>query len=166
MGPPGPDGPRGPEGPAGPAGEPGATFRLQHSWNALTAVGAPVNGMLPLLNLGLASPLDFTTSGGPLLIQMNVVMFAGGHSTCQPYINGQWAGAYGGLPWNNQAPLWREGVIQTAGTGNRMWTPSRVYPGVPAGTYRLDIGCATDMGTLTINNSSGMFSSVSIIELR
>lgn len=163
MGPPGPDGPRGPEGPAGPAGAPGATFILQHSWVDQTLVACCL--FRPLVNVRL----PFTSTGGPLMIFMNVVMTGGGHSSCQPMIDGTWAGQSGGFPsppGSAVAPSWREGLIQTSGGGSRLWTPTRVYPNVPAGDHTFELQCATDMGTMSVNNNGSVVSSLSILELR
>jgi hypothetical protein len=162
-GPPGSVGPAGPAGDTGPAGPAGAALAGHHSWNEQGTTFCCVFRPMP------GSAFAFVSGGGPLLIQMNVSMMGGGHSSCAPMIDGQWAGTYGSLPSapvSSMAPSWRDGLLQTVGGGWHAWTPSRVYPGVPAGDHTFELHCATDTGTLMVNNSAGIFSSLSVIELR
>jgi hypothetical protein len=175
AGPQGPTGPAGPAGPMGPIGFPGpqgpqgpvgaasASFVAQRTWNTQTAV--PCCSWVPLA--GSAS--ETSTNGGPLLIQMAVSMTGGSHSTCAPFLNGRWAGDYGGLPNPGPtptSPFWREGLMQTgASSGWQRWTLTRAYPGIPADTYSLDVRCATDAGVLTVNSVT-IASYVSVVELK
>ena len=135
----------------------------QQTWNTQTAV--PCCSWVPLT--GSAS--QTTTNGGPLLIQMAVSMTGGSHSACAPFLNGKWAGDYGGLPNPGPtpaSPFWREGVMQTGATSGWLrWNLDRVYPGVPADTYTLDVRCATDAGVLTVNSIT-VPSYVSVVELK
>ena len=56
--------------------------------------------------------------------------------------------------------------MQTGATsGWQRWTLTRVYPGVPANTYSLDVRCATDAGVLTVNSVT-MASYLSAVELK
>jgi len=162
-GPAGLQGPSGPEGPPGPAGPAGASFVTQQTWNAQTAV--PCCNWVPLSG----SDVQAKTNGGPLLIQMHVSMTGGSHSTCAPFLNGKWAGDYGGLPSigaSATSPFWREGLIQTGATsGWYRWSLTRVYAGVPADTYAMDVRCATDYGVLTVNSVT-IPSYVSVVELK
>jgi len=99
---------------------------------------------------------------------MSIAMFGGSHSTCAPMLDGRWAGEYGGLPFTAPTtllPSWREGLLQTI-WGWQQWSTTRVYPGVPSGTYVFDVRCATDSGFVQINNGTGMYSYVSVIELK
>lgn len=97
------------------------------------------------------SSLTASTKGGDLLININIFartmsnFETGQHITCQPIIDGVWAGSYGGLP--NPGDLWREGLTCTGcdinGRGNN-WTTfaiSRMYPAVPAGTHTFAVQC-------------------------
>jgi len=54
--------------------------------------------------------------------------------------------------------------LNTAGGVWTMWSTSRVYPGIAAGTHQFDVRCATDSGTVQIN--AGVASNVSVIELK
>jgi hypothetical protein len=163
VGPMGPPGLQGPPGVAGPAGKPGASFLGQQSWNAQTVV--PCCSWVPLAG----SEVQFLTGGGPVLVQMAISLSGGSHSTCAPFLNGRWAGDYGGLlnpGASSSSPFWREGLMQTgASSGWHRWILSRVYPGVPADTYTLDVRCATDSGGLAVNSAT-IPSSVSALELK
>ena len=115
------------------------------------------------------SPLVGTTNGGMLMIQMNISMTGGSHSSCAPFVDNVWAGSFLPLPSTaptTVAPSWREGLMQTAGFAWHQWSPTRVYPSVPAGTHTFDVRCVTDSGTLQVNNSSGIFSYFSVMELK
>jgi hypothetical protein len=166
MGPVGLQGPQGPQGIQGLQGEPGpagATFVGQQTWNMQT--------LLRCCNFTLVdgSSLLATTSGGTLLIQMNISMVGGGHSSCAPFVDNVWAGSFFPLPSTTPttvAPSWREGLMQTGTGGWHDWSPTRVYPSVPAGQHTFDVRCTTDIGTLQVNNSSGIFSYFSVLELK
>jgi hypothetical protein len=135
---------------------------MSWTWHTVTMVDAR-NGWVPLIG----SDRQVTTNGGALLTHVNVSMTGGNYSTCAPFLDGKWAGAveYGGLPTGNpNSPFWREGLVKTLWDWVQ-WSPTRVYPGVPPGTYTFDVRCATDGGVLTVNSPVNP-SYVSIVELR
>lgn len=137
---------------------------MHWTWNTQTNVQQCCNWVaLP------DSTRTVTTNGGPLLIHVNVALNGGANATCAPFIDGRWAGEYGGLPNDNPdpaSPFWREGFVQTQ-WGAVHWSPTRVYPNVPAGTYMFDVRCASDSGGLRVNAPPSISSSyVSIVELR
>jgi hypothetical protein len=173
VGPTGPQGPAGavgavgPTGPAGPAGAVGATGPSgvanfgQKSWNGGTTQAA---GSWVTIN---ASTLAITTTGGPLMISVNVYLNSGSHATCRPIIDGLWAGSYGGLVQSGD-PFWQEGLTYTGGFGNNWsaWQKTRIYPGVPAGNHTLQVQCATDGGTLGVCNANSIGCQVGFVELK
>ena len=110
------------------------------------------------------SQFTATTYGGDLEISMNVFINGGSHSTCQPIIDGQWAGSYAGLP-NPGDPYWKEGLTYTGATGWHNWNPTRIYPNVPAGSHAFAIQCATDSGTAGICNAGSVGCNMSFVEL-
>ena len=163
VGPIGPQGLTGLAGPVGPQGPAGATFVGQQTWNTQGAAQCCGFTVMP------GSSFPGATYGGPLLIQMGISMTNGGHSSCAPFIDNVWAGSFLPLPSTAptlQTPSWREGFTQTSGGGWRNWSPARVYPGVPGGAHTFDIRCTTDVGLLQVNNAGGIYSYVSIIELK
>lgn len=163
VGPIGPAGATGPQGLQGPAGPAGATYMGQQTWNTQSLVGCCNFTLLS------GSPLVVTTSGGTLLIQMNISMTGGSHSSCAPFVDNAWAGSFLPLPSTaptSVAPSWREGLMQTSGGGWHQWSPTRAYPSVPAGTHTFDVRCVTDAGALQVNNAAGIFSSFSVTELK
>jgi hypothetical protein len=105
------------------------------------------------------------TNGGDLMITMDISLNGGSHGTCQPIIDGQWAGSYGNLPKTNDV-YWKEGLqaVGCCGGGWRKWTASRIYPGVPAGMHNFTVQCATDSGTMSAGEPSAS-SSWSVVEL-
>jgi hypothetical protein len=155
-------GPTGPQGPAGPAGSAGAAFINQQTWNN--------NPMLVRCCAWVVldgSAMQVKTSGGALLVQLNVSMSGGGSgssTTCAPFLNGLWAGRYGGLLTGTTA-AGLESPIQSGLNAWFRWVSSRVYPGVPADTYNFDVRCAIDFGTLSVNSNSTV-SYASVIELK
>jgi hypothetical protein len=115
------------------------------------------------------SSFQATTNGGPIFIQMNISMMGGAHATCAPFIDDVWAGSF--LPLastrpTTSAPSWREGLMQTSMVAWQQWSPTRVYPGVPAGPHTFDVRCAIEAGLLQVNNSAGIASYMSVIELK
>jgi len=112
------------------------------------------------------SAFTVTTSGGALLINMNLFVNGGSHVTCQPIIDGAWAGSFAGLPSAGD-PFWREGLVYSGGfAGNWIpWASSRLYPGVPSGTHTIAAQCATDGGTAGYCNAGSVNCSLSVIEL-
>lgn len=151
TGPMGPMGLQGSQGPQGPSGAPGMALVTHWTWNAQTVV--PCCNWVPLAG----SAWSITTHGGSLLVHLNLSLTGGFNGTCAPFIDGKWAGEYGGLPVGS-SPFWREGVVQTQ-WGWARWSPTRVYPGVPAGTYIFDVRCASD-GGMTVNSISPGYYSV------
>jgi len=117
------------------------------------------------------------TNGGPLLISTTISLYHSsgettGLLTCYPVIDGQWAGVYGGLPTGSTPPWDKENVLLITRHQELLvpWTPSRVYPGVPAGTHTFGLRCE---GSLWNVFGPGGFSagvntpaSISIIELQ
>jgi hypothetical protein len=161
MGPIGTMGPPGPPGPMGPPGPSGVTNRFQRSWtNGPSIPGGAWVTITP-------SQFTATTSGGDLLINMNLTFIsASAHGTCQPTIDGVWAGSYGGLP-NPGDPFWREGLeCASCGGGWHQWSTSRIYPGVPAGTHNFAIQCASDSQPLRVCNDTSIGCNWNFIELR
>ena len=119
------------------------------------------------------SDFSGSTTGGPLMVNMGISLMGGNNATCALFVDSLWAGEYGGLPKGPtpNAPWWREGLMHMfiAGTSGdwRQWAPTRVYPGVPAGTHDFQVRCATDLLTLQVNNAGGSIQSyISVIELK
>ena len=80
-----------------------------------------------------------TTHGRPLLIQVLVPLnSAGGSVSCQPAIDGVWAGVNAFPTLDTWDPT-KEGFF--GGTGYVLWSTSRVYSNVPAGTHTFSIQC-------------------------
>lgn len=146
-------------GAVGPAGPPGFTNKAQHSWVGGTT-GTNVWTTIP------GSSFTATTYGGSLMINLNLyIIGAGGsHSTCQPTIDGNWAGAYGGLP-NPGDPFWKEGLVFSGAGGWVAWTTNRLYPGVPAGTHTFAVQCATNSGSAGYCNASSIGCSMNFLEI-
>lgn len=98
-----------------------------------------------------------------------ISMMGGAHATCAPFIDDVWAGSFLPLPSTRPttvAPSWREGLMQTSMYAWQQWASTRVYPGVPAGRHTFDVRCAVEAGMLQVNNSAGIASYVSVIELK
>ena len=161
VGPIGPQGLQGLTGATGPQGPAGATFIGQQTWNAQGAARCCGFTAMP------GSSFQGTTYGGPLMIQMGISMLGGGHASCAPFVDNVWAGSFvlPSTPPTTTAPSWREGVTQTSMTAWQHWSPTRIYPAVPAGTHTFDIRCTTDNLTLQVNNAAGIYSYISVIEL-
>ncbi len=188
QGPIGPTGPQGPQGPAGadgttgPQGPTGATgpqgpsgfgrLVLNQSWSLGTAVSAVGTGEGRWKNvlLSVLNPVEYTVNGGPLLINMNIVLTGGSTATCRPMIDDLWAGDYSGLVKSPNDPFWTEGNIAVGGLGgSHSWSTTRIYTGIPAGNHTFEIQCATDSGVLQVNQTSGSsvtYSYWSVIELQ
>jgi hypothetical protein len=111
------------------------------------------------------STLPFTSSGGPLLISLDISFINGSHASCRPTIDNVWAGSFGGLP-NPGDPFWQEGLTYSAGGVWHSWQKTRLYPGVPAGNHTLRVQCATDAGTLAVCAASSVACSVNFVELK
>ena len=90
----------------------------------------------------------FVSDGGPLLINVDVAVYAPAFQTfsCRPTIDGQWAGHFAGLPYSEK---WTEG-LNSVDRSWFSWTKTRVYVGVPAGQHQVAIECLKDsMPTVT-----------------
>ncbi|MBI4702884.1 MAG: collagen-like protein [Deltaproteobacteria bacterium] len=179
TGPQGPQGLTGPQGPAGPQGAQGATGAQgakgdkgdpglpgavnvgQKSWSGGTSMTSG-NGWVTITG----SAFSAKTNGGPLQITVNTYLQNGSHATCQPIIDGQWAGSFGGLP-DYGSPYWREGLTcSSCWSGNWVpWNKTRVYPGVGAGTHNFAVQCATDGGTLYVCNAGSVGCQIVVVEL-
>jgi hypothetical protein len=136
----GSEGPIGPAGPQGPAGPAGATLRAELSW----ATQFTFTNQLEWMTLP-DSIVTFQSDGGPLLINVDVSIYAPAFQTfsCRPVIDGQWAGNYGGYPYSEK---WTEGLNSVDRTWFS-WTKTRVYVGVPAGAHTLSVQCQKDSDT-------------------
>lgn len=147
---------------APPSASTGGTLVAEHSWATGTSVACC--SWRDVDNSGFSGE----THGGALLIAVKIYMRGGSqsHSTCQPLIDGQWAGGYGSLP--NPGGLgdifWKEGLVFTSSVW-LAWTPSRVYPGVAAGSHNFSLQCATDLGTVLVGQET-IPSAISVIELK
>jgi hypothetical protein len=135
-------GPQGPAGPTGPAGPAGAGVRGEHSW--IERFSIDTNDTWVTIP---ASTTAFTSDGGPLMLNVDMSLFASYATTfsCRPMIDGQWAGMYGHYPVPVNAsdpngPAWFEG-LSASSYGWVMWSKSRVYSGVPAGSHTLTVQC-------------------------
>ena len=108
--------------------------------------------------------LPIMTSGGPLMIVIDVYAHSDSHSTFQPLVDGVWAGSYSGMPGGD--PFWKEGLLFTGGGSNyHQWNKAKIYPGIPAGSHTVSIQGATDGGTMTVGGSSTIGMSLQVIEL-
>jgi hypothetical protein len=110
------------------------------------------------------SAFTMTTLGGALLINLNLFVSGGSHITCQPIIDGLWAGSYGGLP-NPGDPFWKEGLVNSGVGGWHPWTTSRLYRGVPPGTHTFAAQCTTDSGTGAYCAGTSIGCSMNVIEI-
>ncbi len=156
----GPQGPPGPQGPQGPAGSTlvGAQNLIPESeWVPGTSWTTVMSGFIG------------TTSGGPLLIQMNIPINASGPGllACQPTVDGKWAGSYFGPAVSDD--FRKEGVISAVApwgdTVSRMqWSTSRVYSSIPAGLHQFAVQCASDSSGSFVGTSVSMLS-LSVVEL-
>ena len=139
AGAPGAQGAAGAQGDAGPQGPAGATLIAAQNW--IPGALVPV---LNIPNTGLFSPIvgsgfTATTHGRPLLIQVVLPLVSnGGGVSCQPAIDGTWAGAFA-FPTIDPSNVSKEGFF--GGTGYVLWQTSRVYSNVPAGSHQFSMQC-------------------------
>ena len=105
------------------------------------------------------------THGGPLLINMNINLNGGSHSTCRPLVDGQWAGSFAGYPQAPGGVFWTEGLLGTGDGYWHQWNSARIYRSIPAGLHTFSIECATDGGTLTVGTGN-VFSNWNAVEMR
>lgn len=160
----GPQGPAGQIGPAGPQGErgvSGVSNSFQKSWATSTQNWTRSFVTVP------DSEVTFTTTGGALLIFMDITLQNTtantiANSTCQPIIDNQWAGSFGEYPLADS--IWREGMITTS--GYTRWSKSRIYTNIPAGTLTLAIQCVSNTGTLSIGYPGVIGNSWGAVELK
>jgi hypothetical protein len=144
--------------PVAPARISSGPYHAEVNWTGSTSAGVTWT-TLP------SSTFTAITHGGPLLIYTRLFLTAtttGSHGSCQPVVDGVWAGTAGGLP--DPGNYWREGLVLTATTGWHAWTPQRLYPGIPAGQHTFAVQCITDTGSLTEGDTS-IGSSFGFIEL-
>jgi hypothetical protein len=148
QGPKGDKGDPGVAGPKGDKGDPGVPptgNQQSQSWlNPGTSF--PAGSTTPQVIRG--SPFSGTTSGGPLLIWMNLsttnlLTNPTIEITCEPQIDGQWAGGFGSLPQLASAFYGREGLTWILNAPMVQWSRTRVYPGVPAGTHDFQVVCTS-----------------------
>jgi hypothetical protein len=119
----------------------------------------------------IGSSFEAKTSGGALLIQMTVALQGGSSDpdvTCAPFLNGKWAGEFGGLPALGAptAVSYREGLINVIHSAWTQWRGTRVYPGIPADTYNVEVRCAANTNWVTVNGPAMVASYASVIELK
>jgi hypothetical protein len=109
------------------------------------------------------STVTFMSEGGPLLISIDVSLYAAVAQTfsCRPLVDGEWAGHNGGHPF---VSLWTEGLQGTT-WGWVNWTKSRVYKGIPAGGHTLSVECLKDSAVEMLAGHSLVPQSVSVLEL-
>jgi hypothetical protein len=77
------------------------------------------------------------TSGGPLLIFMNLQVMMDTNISCQPMVDGMWAGAYAGRSDG-------EGTLAAPSQSfvhSMRWAKSALYPGITGGSHRFSIQC-------------------------
>ena len=107
--------------------------------------------------------VSFVSDGGPLLINLDLSIFADGGQTfsCRPMVDGTWAGEYGQYP---VTALWTEG-LNFSPYGWNQWSKSRVYKGVPAGNHTLTLQCVKDTATPMQVGHSVVPQSISVLEM-
>ncbi len=160
MGLPGPAGPQGPQGPSG------ASLLQEQTWSVATSVVCC--DWVTVAGSGFTTE----TAGGPLMVQMSLSLLGGpsdSHVTCAPFLNGKWAGEFGGLPAFGPpaAVSYREGLMQVTNNVWTQWRAARVYPGLPAATYAVDVRCSVNTQFVTVNSPFNIAPSyVSVIELK
>ncbi|MHB8576442.1 MAG: hypothetical protein ACYDCQ_14050 [Dehalococcoidia bacterium] len=157
MGPAGPQGSKGDTGAAGPQGPVGITNHRQNDWVGGTIGSAEIWQTIP------QSQFSATTNGGPLMIYMDLYVSGGSDVSCQPIVDGQWAGLYGNLP--NPGNFWREGLVNSGVGGWHPWQSQRVYAGISAGQHTFAAQCETDGGTANYCDSNSIACSRGFIEL-
>jgi len=149
----------GPAGPTGSQGVPGAQGPqgFQGVQGAQGIQGAPGSVLLGAQNwapgaigpLNLPGQATFTTvtgsgfaaqtQGRALIISVIVPLLSnGGGVSCQPAIDGVWAGAKA-FPQMDPFNSTKEGFW--GGSGYVLWSTSRVYSNVPAGFHQFSIQC-------------------------
>jgi hypothetical protein len=133
-------------------------LRGQHSWmEEFKVFASSVWTTIP------AATVTFVSEGGPLLINLDLSVFADGGQTfsCRPMLDGTWAGEYGQYP---VTALWTEGLNYSP-YGWNQWSKSRVYTGVPAGQHTLTVQCVKDTTTAMQVGHAVVPQSVSVLEM-
>jgi hypothetical protein len=131
---------------------------VQHSW----ATNFSFTEVLTFVTVP-GSIVGFESAGGPLLINVDMSLFASVAQTfnCRPMINGVWAGVFGGYPYVDR---WTEGLTATQ-YGWVNWSKSRVYTGIPAGMHTLSIQCLKDGNVSMMVGHPIVPQSVSVLEM-
>jgi hypothetical protein len=148
----------GSQGPVGPAGPSGAAVRAEHSWSiAFTFSNNSEWVAIP------ASTVPFVSEGGPLVINVDLSVFAAVTQTfsCRPMVDGMWAGQYGGYPYSAK---WTEGLNGST-YGWSQWSKSRLYRGIPAGQHTLTVECLKDSDVNSMIGHDIVPQSVSVLEM-
>ena len=140
----------------------------QHAWNVESGGGDGSDFTLP------GSTFSVTTTGGPLLITMNVAMLARRTTSgfppevaCEPQIDGVWAGTFGGLPGTDISTREGRHTPQPSGSYENWdnWSRTRLYPGVPAGTHTVAIRCRLFYASAIVAYCGGsQYCSLSVVE--
>ncbi len=104
-----------------------------YGWDDYTDSWRTVPGMV----------LPFQATGGPVQISFSSPMYAGSHRTCRALIDALPAGLYS---VSDTTYKWQDGLTYTYQSGAiwRMWNPTRVYEGIPAGSHLLSFECLND----------------------
>ena len=160
AGPAGPTGPSGATGAAGAKGDPGPTGIINHAevyWLDGTTGGTSWT----TINQSL---IQAKTSGGPLMVWMNLFVNGPSYETCQPIVDGVWMGQFSAQP-NSGDPFWKEGLVYTGAGGWHGITRTKLYKQIPAGPHNFAIQCATNSGTAGYCNSSNVGCSWGFTEL-
>jgi hypothetical protein len=151
-------------------GAPSASTKAaaQHAWNVESGGGDGSDFTLP------GSTFSVTTTGGPLLITMNVAMLARRTTSgfppevaCEPQIDGVWAGTFGGLPGTDIYTREGRHTPQPSGSYENWdnWSRTRLYPGVPAGTHTVAIRCRLFYASSIVAYCGGsQYCSLSVVE--
>jgi hypothetical protein len=157
-------GPVGPIGSTGPAGvRDQALARGHRSWDTGDSIVLGASSPVP------SSTFRATTNGGDLLIfvslQVQLFQSGSGPITCEPWIDGQWAGSYGGLPGAPYPAGLAEGTTNAGSEGMR-WEKTRLYPDIPAGEHEFQIHCGSPRNVDSFGGGVGGASSWGFVELQ
>jgi hypothetical protein len=80
------------------------------------------------------SVFQATTKGGSLLFVMDLAVTADTAVGCDPLINGTWAGNPPGIGIG-------EGIQQSSRGSQVRYSRTRLYTGIPSGTFRFSLRC-------------------------
>jgi hypothetical protein len=134
----GPQGFQGLQGPQGIQGVPGSILIGAQNWapGAIGPLNLPGQGTFTTVT---GSGFAGQTLGRALIISVIVPLVSnGGSVSCQPAIDGVWAGAKA-FPAMDPFNSTKEGFW--GGSGYVLWSTSRVYSNVPAGSHQFSIQC-------------------------